>query len=222
MPIKAKKQSKKRIYRKRKGTTINKNKNKNIIRINVSNSGAGSSGGGSSTIPIPYAISSQMFPTNQPLNIYNTMSRNPYDTEYKEPVVNRDLNNEPKPIIETIPINEPKFTPLSNNNLQFENPLIPDNYKSLKSQIDKSKVLDELKNQENESELEKPEQNTGGRLIPADYKTFDFNTEIIDRFKRTLDNELNSDGTPLTNKQKASKLRYFKQALVKSYNEKVP
>jgi len=200
----------KKHYKKKKAqtktTNKNKNKNKNIIKINVSNQ----SGGGSSTIPIPYPISSQMFPTSQPLNIYNTMSRNPYDTEYKEPVVNRDLNNKP--------INEPKFTPLSNNNLQFENPLIPDNYKSLKSQIDKSKVLDELKNQENESELEKP----GGRLIPADYKTFDFNPEIIDRFKRTLDNELNSDGTPLTNKQKASKLRYFKQALVKSYNEKVP
>ena len=212
----------KKHYKKKKAQTKtrnkNKNKNKNIIKINVSNQ----SGGGSSTIPIPYSISSQMFPTSQPLNIYNTMSRNPYDTEYKEPVVNRDLNNEPKPVIETIPINEPKFTPLSNNNLQFENPLIPDNYKSLKSQIDKSKVLDELKNQQNESELEKPEQNTGGRVIPADYKTFDFNPEIIDRFKRTLDNELNSDGTPLTNKQKASKLRYFKRALVKSYNEKVP
>ena len=208
----------KKHYKKKKAQTKtrnkNKNKNKNIIKINVSNQ----SGGGSSTIPIPYSISSQMFPTSQPLNIYNTMSRNPYDTEYKEPVVNRDLNNEPKPVIETIPINEPKFTPLSNNNLQFENPLIPDNYKSLKSQIDKSKVLDELKNQQNKSELEKP----GGRLIPADYKTFDFNTEIIDRFKRKLDNDVNPDGTPLTKAQKAAKLRSFKKAIVKSYNEKVP
>ena len=98
-----------------------------------------------------------MFPTNQPLNIYNTMSRNPYDIEYKEPVFNHDLINEhkPIPIIETIPINEPKFTPLSNNNLEFENPLIPNNYITLKSQLDKSKVLDELKTAKDESKLKK-------------------------------------------------------------------
>ena len=98
-----------------------------------------------------------MFPTNQPLNIYNTMSRNPYDIEYKEPVFNHDLINEPKPIpiIETIPINEPKFTPLLNKNLEFENPLIPNNYITLKSQLDKSKVLDELKTAKDESKLKK-------------------------------------------------------------------
>ena len=85
MPRKVKKQSKKRIYKKRKGTTVNKNKNKNIIKINVSTSGGGSSG--SSVIPVPYptSIGATMFPTQQPVNIYNTMSRNPFETEYNPP-----------------------------------------------------------------------------------------------------------------------------------------
>ena len=83
MPRKVKKQSKKRIYKKRKGTTVNKNKNKNIIKINVSTSGSDS--GGSSAIPVPYPtyIGTTMFPTQQPVNIYNTMSRNPFEMEYK-------------------------------------------------------------------------------------------------------------------------------------------
>jgi hypothetical protein len=88
---KVKKPYKKRKTKKHEAKTKNKNKNKNIIKINVSNQSGG--GGGSSTIPIPYPISSQMFPTNQPLNIYNTMSRNPYDIEYKEPVFNHNLIN---------------------------------------------------------------------------------------------------------------------------------
>ena len=66
-----------------KTKTKNKNKNKNIIKINVSNHSGG--GGGSSSIPIPYPISSQMFPTTQPVNIFNTMSRNLFQTEYTEP-----------------------------------------------------------------------------------------------------------------------------------------
>ena len=87
MPRKVKKQSKKRIYKRRKATTTNKNKNKNIIKINVSNTGGSAGGGGSSVIPIPYptSIGSSMFPTTQPVNIYNTMSRNPFETEYNPP-----------------------------------------------------------------------------------------------------------------------------------------
>ena len=169
-----------------------------------------------------------MFPTNQPLNIYNTMSRNPYDIEYKEPVFNHDLINEPKPIIETIPINEPKFTPLSNNNLEFENPLIPNNYITLKSQLDKSKVLDELKTAKDESKLKKNDDDiiSGGtnevrHQVLLDYKNFYFDPKIIDGFKKLLDDEINPDGTPLTKAQKGARLKNFKLDMVKRYNEKV-
>ena len=82
MPYKKKIVRKKRQY---KRTPKNKSKitakNKNIIKINLSGSGGG---GSSSVIPIPYpSVASQMFPTTAPLNIYNTMSRNPVETEYK-------------------------------------------------------------------------------------------------------------------------------------------
>jgi len=83
MPRKYKKQSKKRVYKKRKSTP-KKNKitakNKNIIKVNVSTGGGG---GGSSVIPIAYPypsnISSGMNPISQPVNIYNTLGRNPYE-----------------------------------------------------------------------------------------------------------------------------------------------
>ena len=76
-----KKQDKKR---KQEPKNKNKNKNKNIIKINVSNS-SGGGGGSSSIIPIPYAssIGSQMYPSSSPVNIYNTLARNPYSLEYK-------------------------------------------------------------------------------------------------------------------------------------------
>ena len=44
---------------------------------------------------------------------------------------------------------------------------------------------------------------------------------IIDRFKASLDNEVNPDGKPLTKSQKGARLKYFKQDLLKRYNEKV-
>jgi hypothetical protein len=79
MPRKYKKQSKKRVYKKRKSTP-KKNKitakNKNIIKVNVS-TGGGDGSSGSSVIPIPYLanISSGMNPIIQPVNIYNTPVR---------------------------------------------------------------------------------------------------------------------------------------------------
>ena len=83
MPRKAKKQSKKRVYKKRKSTTSTTNKNKNIIRISLSGSGSGG-GGGSSIIPLPYpsSIGPQMFPSIQPPNIFNIMSKSPFEREY--------------------------------------------------------------------------------------------------------------------------------------------
>ena len=78
--IRKEREYKKKTPKKQKITA----KNKNIIKVNVSNSGGGS-GGGTTTIPIPYptSIGSGMFPTTQPVNIYNTMSRNPFEMEYK-------------------------------------------------------------------------------------------------------------------------------------------
>jgi hypothetical protein len=497
MPRKVKKQSKKRIYKKRKGTTVNKNKNKNIIKINVSTGGSGS--GGSSVIPVPYptSIGATMFPTQQPVNIYNTMSRNPFETEYNppekaflqepepvkipyepEPVKipyepepekfqsitapkkidfikppqfglgmmeeikrkqeemglikkkdkaeipskkvglgimmeeikrkqeemglrnmeegapipiyltnlknmekgiqipfvpkispiqekqssipkkrirlplvivpepsthsilsdnepqgirfimpepsthsifkdnevqgirfnqsrSKQATNEEKPYAtyiekqasipkkerkkttviipepSTYPVftdNEPqgirfnqsrskqaineekpyatyiekqssipkkerkkpiafeqKFTPVSNTNLQFENPLKPDNSLSLKSQLDKAKsqlnkanVLEELKKQQQQNESEfktlninELQQNQVRRNVLLDYKNFNFNPIIIEKFKSSLNNEVNPDGTPLTNHQKGARIRYFKESLIKSYNAKV-
>jgi hypothetical protein len=403
MPRKVKKQSKKRIYKKRKGTTVNKNKNKNIIKINVSTGGSGS--GGSSVIPVPYptSIGATMFPTTQPVNIYNTMSRNPFETEYNPP--EKAFLQEPEPIKlpyepepvkisyepepekfqsitapkkidfikppqfglgmmeeikrkqeemglikkkdkaeipskkvglgkmmeeikrkqeemglrnmeegAPIPIyltdlknmekgiqipyapqgnrfimpepsthsifkdNEPqeirfnqsrskqaineekpyatyiekqssipkkerkkpiafeqKFTPISNTNLQFENPLKPDNSLSLKSQLDtaksqlnKANVLEELKKQQQQNESEfktlninELQQNQVRRNVLLDYKNFNFNPIIIEKFKSSLNNEVNPDGTPLTNHQKGARIRYFKESLIKSYNAKV-
>jgi hypothetical protein len=100
----------KKPYKKRKTTkhetkTKNKNKNKNIIKINVSNQSGG--GGGSSTIPIPYPISSQMFPTTQPVNIYNTMSRNPFQTEYIEPEKASNLVKEDIKVSQPEPVKQP-------------------------------------------------------------------------------------------------------------------
>lgn len=78
--IRKKREYKKKTPKKQKITA----KNKNIIKVNVSNS-SGGGGGGTTTIPIPYptSIGSGMFPTTQPVNIYNTMSRNPFEMEYK-------------------------------------------------------------------------------------------------------------------------------------------
>ena len=78
--IRKKREYKKKTPKKQKITA----KNKNIIKVNVSNS-SGGGGSGTTTIPIPYptSIGSGMFPTTQPVNIYNTMSRNPLEMEYK-------------------------------------------------------------------------------------------------------------------------------------------
>jgi hypothetical protein len=84
MPRVKKQYKKENKKRKQEPKNKNKNKNKNIIKINVSNS-SGGGGGSSSIIPIPYAssIGSQMYPSSSPVNIYNTLARNPYSLEYK-------------------------------------------------------------------------------------------------------------------------------------------
>jgi len=104
MPKKAKKQSKKRVYRKRKSTTTNKNKN--IIRINLT----GGSGGGSTAIPIPYptSIGPQMFPTTQPVNIYNSMSKSPFDREYNPELKASQEQSNSIPIPEVVKVQQPE------------------------------------------------------------------------------------------------------------------
>jgi hypothetical protein len=100
MATRRKKQSKKKISKKRKstpkkGSISTTSKNKNIIRISLSGQGSGSSG--SSVIPIPYAsnISSTMNPLSQPVNIYNTLGRNPYEPNYETLKVNQATQTEP-------------------------------------------------------------------------------------------------------------------------------
>ena len=120
MPRKYKKQSKKRVYKKRKSTP-KKNKitakNKNIIKDNVSTGGGG---GGSSVIPIAYPsnISSVMNPITQPVNIYNTLGRNPYEPNYETLKLNQEIQSQepvkiqtpiqPEPEPEPIPLATPK------------------------------------------------------------------------------------------------------------------
>jgi len=120
MPRKYKKQSKKRVYKKRKSTP-KKNKitakNKNIIKVNVSTGGGGGSSG-SSVIPIPYPanISSGMNPI--PVNIYNTLGRNPYEPNYETLKLNQEIQSQepvkiqtpiqPEPIPIPIPLSTPK------------------------------------------------------------------------------------------------------------------
>ena len=120
-----KKQDKKR---KQEPKNKNKNKNKNIIKINVSNS-SGGGGGSSSIIPIPYAssIGSQMYPSSSPVNIYNTLARNPYSLEYKNenekikeqnPTLSNSISTQtdefqPKIKPELQPELQPKFEPLT-------------------------------------------------------------------------------------------------------------
>ena len=121
MPRKYKKQSKKRVYKKRKSTP-KKNKitakNKNIIKVNVSTGGGGD---GSSVIPIPYPanISSGMNPITSPVNIYNTLGRNPYEPNYETLKLNQEIQSQ-EPIKIQTPIQpEPIPIPLSTQKNRF-------------------------------------------------------------------------------------------------------
>jgi hypothetical protein len=226
MPRVKKQYKKENKKRKQEPKNKNKNKNKNIIKINVSNS-SGGGGGSSSIIPIPYAssIGSQMYPSSSPVNIYNTLARNPYSLEYKtenekikeqnptlsnsistqtepattnsfltqtEPIKTNSFFTQTEPItansiftqtkLKPIPISistqtEPKLElkkeigedePIpfvskiskiqeneSNIPTKFKNPLNPENYFSLTSQLDKLKVLDELRDNK-EAKINKP------------------------------------------------------------------
>ena len=113
MPRKYKKQSKKRVYKKRKSTP-KKNKitakNKNIIKVNVSTGGGG---GGSSVIPIPYPsnISSGMNPI--PVNIYNTLGRNPYEPNYETLKLNQEIQSQEPVKIQTPIQPEPEPIPFA-------------------------------------------------------------------------------------------------------------
>ena len=83
-----------------------------------------------------------------------------------------------------------------------------------------------MKKQQNESEfktlnINELQQNQGRRNILLDYKNFNFNPIIIEKFERSLDDQENPDGTPLTNHQKGARIRYFKESLIKSYNNKI-
>ena len=76
-----KKHHKKRIVNKKKQTK-NKNKNKNVIKVNVNTSTSG--GSGSTSIPYPiYPIAKQMFPTNNPPNVYNVFTKDPVKSTYE-------------------------------------------------------------------------------------------------------------------------------------------
>ena len=76
-----KKHYKKRIVNKKKQTK-NKNKNKNIIKVNVNTSTSG--GSGSTSVPYPiYPIAQQMFPTNNPPNVYNVFTKDPVTSTYE-------------------------------------------------------------------------------------------------------------------------------------------
>lgn len=107
MPRKSKKQSKKRVYKKRKSTTSTTNKNKNIIRINVGGTG---SSGGSSIIPLPYpsSVGTQMFPSTQPVNIYNSMSKSPFDREYNPELKASQEQSNSIPIPEVVKVQQPE------------------------------------------------------------------------------------------------------------------
>ena len=117
MPRKYKKQSKKRVYKKRKSTP-KKNKitakNKNIIKVNVSTGGGGGSSG-SSVIPIPYPanISSGMNPITQPVNIYNTLGRNPYEPNNETLKFNQEIQSQEPVKIQTPIQPEPEPIPLA-------------------------------------------------------------------------------------------------------------
>jgi len=123
MPRKYKKQSKKRVYKKRKSTP-KKNKitakNKNIIKVNVSTGGGGGSSG-SSVIPIPYPanISSGMNPITSPVNIYNTLGRNPYEPNYETLKLNQEIQSQEPVKIQTPIQPEPEPIPLATPKNRF-------------------------------------------------------------------------------------------------------
>ena len=48
-----------------------------------------------------------MFPTTQPVNIYNTMSRNPFQTEYTEPEKASNLVKEDIQVSQPEPVKQP-------------------------------------------------------------------------------------------------------------------
>jgi hypothetical protein len=197
---KVKKPYKKRKTKKHEAKTKNKNKNKNIIKINVSNQGSGG-GSGSSTIPIPYPISSQMFPTNQPLNIYNTMSRNPYDTVYNPP--EKVFQEEPKKIT-----NEPNPEPIS---LKFRNPFNPENDFSLKSQLDQLRENEEAKLMEIEDKniIDILRENEEAKLMEIEDKNVLLKKKINRNRENEIRRQLKYQGK--TNKQIGQLIRGMKK-----------